>query len=96
MSLTNEPFQVYDRLVSAVERVGNQSARPKYIIAKTQSKQTPFDQCSLHSCIVTSDAKHAHVKERGCKYRLDSVDDKFSKSSWSVWIHLLTKHELVG
>ena len=39
---------------------------------------------------------HAHVKARGSKYRLDSVDDKFCKSSSSVWIHLLTKHELVG
>lgn len=39
---------------------------------------------------------HARVKERGSKYRLDSVDDKFCKSSSSVWIHLLTKHELGG
>lgn len=39
VELNKRAFQVYDRLVSAVGRVGNQSARPKYIIAKTRSKQ---------------------------------------------------------
>ena len=39
VELNKRAFQVYDRLVSAVGRVGNQPARPKYIIAKTRSKQ---------------------------------------------------------